>query len=198
MSLFAENGYSVTYRLSNKEKKAAVSGIKVHVIEEKVKGYLPVRILEGLLALCLGVGVLITLIVIAETWKVLDQKLIIYIWLAIVCMALGIHAIKDRVIKFYLDKNEPAEQHDEPKMETITLLERGLLQVQQGYEFLALWREVIQVHEQDGFIYIRRKDNRFMVIPARVFPDQATKQDFLEKLKSYVLTSNCNTLLESV
>lgn len=186
MGEVSENMYSVKFQLSLKEMNEAVGAIKVHAIEEKVKGYLPIKIIGVLLMLSLSVIGLTTIIVVVEAWTLLDKKLIVYIWLGAVCFAVAISALKDSLFKYYLKKNEPAEQNDQLKMKTISLLERGISQRQEDYENIAYWSVFIQVHEQDGFIYIRQKNNRFIVIPVRVFPDEASKEKFLTKLKSYI------------
>lgn len=181
-----ENEYSVKFALSRKEMKEARGAIKVHAIEEKVKGYFLVKVLGILLMVCLGVCGLAMLIVLGEAWSLFDTKITIYTVLASGCLAAILSDTQDKLLKYYLKKNEAAEQGDEPKMVTVSLMERGLLVLKEGYEFVALWPSIIQLHEQDGFIYLRHANNHFDVIPVRAFQDEVSKHAFMTKLESYV------------
>lgn len=166
----------LSYTMSMKENDRAKESIDVHTEEEKIKGYFPVHAIGMLVVVSLFITIIACALALLNSYQYVTNRLPVYVTVAGFISYFLFNELHKKLKEYYLNKNEDREIKNHENYYNLLICKDYISMGDTDIEIRIFWQYITLVYQKDNFIFIRRKDNRFIVIPTRVFtqPNEIT------------------------
>ncbi|EHG1205517.1 YcxB family protein [Salmonella enterica subsp. enterica serovar Paratyphi A] len=186
----SDNRYSINFTLSVLEKTEASKLIKEHEKQEHIELYGYILLIKKAALLVLSFAALFDFIILfglialapKDPGYVERAKFLSIITFTLIAIFIGLLYIYDYLMKKVMRTNYLSEIRDSELMLRLKINRSYIEQIMKIGSSKVFWNNIKKTYREKGFLFIQTKENRYIIIPERVFKNG----EETEKLYNFV------------